>query len=285
MARARTAIEWTERTWNPTTGCTKVSPGCKHCYAERIARRFPHRFPHGFRFTLRPDRLDEPRRWRKPSLVFVNSMSDLFHEEMPLDFLKRVFQVMRETPQHLYQVLTKRHERLVELAPALEPWPENVWIGVSVENARYQAPDRLPQAGSREGSLHFLRAPDRPDRRSGPDGNPLDHRQRRVGTKAPPASEGVGARAPGPSPGPGGGLLLQAVGRALAAVRGAGARGRPLGGDARPFPPGPPREEGRPVDRRPLALGRPVGSGPLKRLPQNRHDRRIPLPAGRSLLN
>lgn len=138
MASTRTSIEWTEKTWNPTTGCTKVSAGCKYCYAERITKRFPNHFPNGFRFTLHPERLNEPRRWKKPSLIFVNSMSDLFHEEMPLDFLKQVFQIMRETPWHIYQVLTKRHERLVEVAPELEPWPENVWIGVSVENASYK---------------------------------------------------------------------------------------------------------------------------------------------------
>ena len=138
MASANTSIEWTEKTWNPTTGCTKISPGCKNCYAERITKRFPGHFPNGFAFTLHPDRLNEPRRWRKPSLIFVNSMSDLFHEEMPLDFLKKVFEVMRETPRHVYQVLTKRHERLAELAHELSPWPENVWIGVSVENADYK---------------------------------------------------------------------------------------------------------------------------------------------------
>jgi len=138
MASTRTSIEWTEKTWNPTTGCTKVSAGCKYCYAERITKRFPNHFPNGFRFTLHPERLNEPRRWKKPSLIFVNSMSDLFHEEMPLDFLKQVFHVMRETPWHIYQVLTKRHERLAELVPELEPWPGNVWIGVSVENASYK---------------------------------------------------------------------------------------------------------------------------------------------------
>jgi len=138
MSSANTSIEWTEKTWNPTTGCTKISPGCKNCYAERITKRFPNNFPNGFDFTLHPDRLNEPRRWRKPSLIFVNSMSDLFHEEMPLDFLKQIFEVMRETPRHIYQVLTKRHENLAELAPELSPWPDNVWIGVSVENADYK---------------------------------------------------------------------------------------------------------------------------------------------------
>lgn len=94
MSSTNTAIEWTDKTWNPTVGCNKVSPGCKHCYAETITKRFHQHFPHGFEFTLHPERLDEPRRWRKPSRVFVNSMSDLFHELMPLDFLKDAFRVM-----------------------------------------------------------------------------------------------------------------------------------------------------------------------------------------------
>lgn len=136
MANSRTAIEWTDRTWNPSTGCSKVSPGCKYCYAAVIANRFPNHFPNGFDFTLHEDRIDAPRRWRKPSMVFVNSMSDLFHEEMPLAFLHRVFEVMAACPQHTFQVLTKRHERLAELASLL-PWPDNVWIGVSVENQKY----------------------------------------------------------------------------------------------------------------------------------------------------
>jgi protein gp37 len=136
MASAHTGIEWTDKTWNPSTGCTKVSPGCKHCYAETITKRFHQHFQSGFRFTLHPGRLDEPRRWRKPSRVFVNSMSDLFHEQMPFSYLQNIFQVMRETPHHIYQILTKRHERLVELAPLFE-WPDNVWMGVSVENQKY----------------------------------------------------------------------------------------------------------------------------------------------------
>jgi protein gp37 len=117
-------------------GCNKVSPGCKHCYAETITKRFHQHFPHGFEFTLHPERLDEPRRWRKPSRVFVHSMSDLFHELMPLDFLQDVFRVMQECDRHVFQILTKRHERMLELAPLLE-WPENVWMGVSVENQDY----------------------------------------------------------------------------------------------------------------------------------------------------
>ena len=115
MPSAKTAIEWTDKTWNPTTGCDKVNPGCKFCYAETITQRFAKSFPTGFAFTLHPDRLEEPRRWRTPSRIFVNSMSDLFHEDMPLEFLQRVFKVMREYSQHIFQVLTKRHERLISI--------------------------------------------------------------------------------------------------------------------------------------------------------------------------
>lgn len=136
MASTNTGIEWTDKTWNPTTGCTKVSPGCKFCYAEAITKRFHTNFPNGFTFTMHPERLTEPLKWRKPSRVFVNSMSDLFHEKMPLDFLSSVFDVMRKADRHVFQILTKRHERLLELAPLL-PWPKNVWIGVSVENQDY----------------------------------------------------------------------------------------------------------------------------------------------------
>jgi protein gp37 len=136
MASTSTAIEWTDKTWNPTTGCNKVSPGCKYCYAETITKRFHTNFPNGFKFTLHPERLNEPLKWRKPSRVFVNSMSDLFHEQMPINFLVQVFEVMKKADHHIFQILTKRHERLVELAPLL-PWPDNVWMGVSVENQKY----------------------------------------------------------------------------------------------------------------------------------------------------
>lgn len=135
-----TKIEWTERTWNPVTGCTKVSPGCKHCYAERLALRLQKmgnpRYRNGFKVTLHEDLLDLPLRWKRPSLIFVNSMSDLFHEEVPFDFIQRVFKTMERANWHVFQVLTKRSHRLKELAPKL-PWPPNVWMGVSVETAKY----------------------------------------------------------------------------------------------------------------------------------------------------
>ena len=136
MSSTKTTIEWTDKTWNPTVGCNKVSPGCKNCYAEALTKRFYKQYPNGFEFTIHPQRLDEPRRWRKSSRVFVNSMSDLFHEQMPFGFLQEVFHVMEECPQHVFQILTKRHKRLVELAPKLN-WPKNVWMGVSVENQDY----------------------------------------------------------------------------------------------------------------------------------------------------
>lgn len=136
MASTQTGIEWTDRTWNPTTGCTKVSPGCTHCYAEALTKRFHTNFPTGFELTLHSERLNYPKSWRKPSRIFVNSMSDLFHEKVPLEFLQQVFNVIGETPWHIYQILTKRHERLLELAPQLD-WHENIWMGVSVENQNY----------------------------------------------------------------------------------------------------------------------------------------------------
>jgi len=136
---ARSNIEWTEMTWNPVTGCTKVSPGCKRCYAERMARRLEamgsDRYRNGFKVTLHPDLLDVPRGWRQPRVVFVNSMSDLFHDDIPLAYIQRVFTTMRDCSHHTFQVLTKRSERLADLAPQL-PWPKNVWMGVSVEDAR-----------------------------------------------------------------------------------------------------------------------------------------------------
>jgi protein gp37 len=133
-------IEWTEATWNPVTGCHKVSPGCAHCYAETFAERFRgvpgHPYEQGFDLRLWPERLGVPRRWKRPRLVFVNSMSDLFHEDVPEDFIAEVFAVMEEAGHHRFQVLTKRHERVAELAPRL-PWPGNVWMGVSIENRRF----------------------------------------------------------------------------------------------------------------------------------------------------
>jgi len=136
----RSRIEWTHATWNPVTGCSKVSPGCAHCYAETFAERFRgvagHPYEQGFDLKIWPDRLEAPLRWRRPRTIFVNSMSDLFHPGIPVDYLQRVFEVMEAAHWHVFQILTKRHERLADLAPDL-PWPPNLWMGVSIENRRF----------------------------------------------------------------------------------------------------------------------------------------------------
>ena len=146
---AGTGIEWTEATWNPTTGCDRTSPGCERCYALTLARRLkamgqpkyqrdgdPRTSGPGFGLTLHPEALDLPATWVSPRLVFVDSMSDLFHPSVPAEFIRQTFEVMAATPRHTYQVLTKRSDRLADLAPEL-PWPANVWMGVSVETDRY----------------------------------------------------------------------------------------------------------------------------------------------------
>lgn len=134
---SRTKIEWTDVTWNPVTGCTKVSKGCKNCYAERMAHRLKamgsDRYKNGFEVTLHEDLISTPKHWIKPRIIFVNSMSDLFHDDVPDAFITRVFLTMTQCPQHIFQILTKRSERLRSLSSRL-PWPSNVWIGVSIEN-------------------------------------------------------------------------------------------------------------------------------------------------------
>ncbi|MHB8646183.1 MAG: DUF5131 family protein [Thermomicrobiales bacterium] len=133
-------IEWTEATWNPLTGCTKISPGCKHCYAERLANRLQlmgqQNYTNGFELTMHEHMLEVPLGWKKPQTIFVNSMSDLFHKDVPLEFIQRVFDVMRRAHWHRFQVLTKRAERVAELSPLLI-WAPNIWMGVSVETQRY----------------------------------------------------------------------------------------------------------------------------------------------------
>jgi protein gp37 len=132
-------IEWTEMTWNPVTGCTKVSQGCKHCYAERMANRLQamgvQRYRNGFEVTLHEDLVELPLRWKQPRLIFVNSMSDLFQEDVPVDFIQRVFKTMERCPQHRFQILTKRSQRLREMANRLS-WEANIWMGVSVEDSK-----------------------------------------------------------------------------------------------------------------------------------------------------
>jgi protein gp37 len=150
-------IEWTESTWNPVTGCNKISPGCKHCYAERMAERLlamgQPNYRNGFELTLQPQMLDLPLQWKRPQTIFVNSMSDLFHKDVSREYIARVFDVMRRAHWHRFQVLTKRADRLAELDRDLE-WPDNVWMGVSVENAEYV--DRIDALRNTRARVKFL---------------------------------------------------------------------------------------------------------------------------------
>lgn len=136
---AKSPIEWTERTWNPVTGCTKISDGCKNCYAEKLALRLKAmgqaNYKNGFRLTLQPKMLEVPLSWKKSQTIFVNSMSDLFHKDVPLEYIRQVFEVMTKADWHIFQVLTKRSERLKEFNKELN-WRENIWMGVSVENQK-----------------------------------------------------------------------------------------------------------------------------------------------------
>ena len=153
----KSSIEWTESTWNPVTGCTKVSTGCKHCYAERMAERLQAmgqaNYVNGFDVTQQPHMLELPLRWKKPQMVFVNSMSDLFHKDVSLSYVKKVFDVMRRAHWHSFQVLTKRAERLAELDPKLT-WAPNIWMGVSVETDRYTP--RIDNLRRTQAHLKFL---------------------------------------------------------------------------------------------------------------------------------
>lgn len=150
-------IEWTDATWNPVRGCTKVSPGCKHCYAETFAERWRgtpgHPYEQGFDLRLVPESLNLPLRWKRPRTIFVNSMSDLFHEDVPDTYIGEVFAVMEAAGHHRFQVLTKRADRLAELAVLL-PWPTNVWMGVSIESADYV--DRIDRLREVPATVRFL---------------------------------------------------------------------------------------------------------------------------------
>jgi protein gp37 len=149
---SKSSIEWTEATWNPVTGCSKISPGCKNCYAERLAGRLQamgqRNYVNGFDLTLQPHTLDLPARWRTSQIIFVNSMSDLFHEDVPLEYIQRVFEVMNRADHHIYQVLTKRAERLALVSSELT-WGSHIWMGVSVESQAYlNRIDYLRQTGA-----------------------------------------------------------------------------------------------------------------------------------------
>ena len=153
----RSSIEWTSATWNPVTGCTKVSPGCDHCYAETFAERWRgvpgHPYEKGFDLQLRPERLEQPLSWRKPLVIFVNSMSDLFHADIPEAYIQQVVEVMRQASWHTFQVLTKRGERLERLSRRIS-WPANVWLGVSVETPLYYA--RIRHLQRVDAAVRFL---------------------------------------------------------------------------------------------------------------------------------
>jgi len=151
-------IEWTEATWNPTSGCTKISSGCKNCYAESMARRLKAigtiGYENGFRFGIVPSRLNEPLKKKKPTVYFVNSMSDIFHEKMPLDYLDKIFSVIEQTPQHTYQVLTKRADNMYEFF-SQKKVPKNVWLGVTVEN-KYDGLPRIEKLRKLDATVLFL---------------------------------------------------------------------------------------------------------------------------------
>ncbi len=153
------AIEWTESTWNPVTGCSKISPGCNHCYAERMAKRLQAmgqaNYVNGFRLSLHEKTLELPLMWKKPQTIFVNSMSDLFHEDVPIEFIQRVFHTMEKAHWHRFQILTKRSDRLLEVGRMLS-WRSNIWMGVSVENQECAFRiDHLRQAGARVKFISF----------------------------------------------------------------------------------------------------------------------------------
>ena len=153
----RSGIEWTESTWNPLTGCTKVSPGCKHCYAERMAKRLQAmgqpNYINGFKLAMHEQVLQKPLEWKTPQVIFVNSMSDLFHKNVPVEFIQKTFAIMRQASWHQFQILTKRSERLLELSPQIE-WTDNIWMGVSVENEDYTF--RIDDLRQTDAKIKFL---------------------------------------------------------------------------------------------------------------------------------
>ena len=157
----KTKIEWCDYTWNPITGCTPISPGCANCYAKKHAARLQgnpnpkvaHKYRNGFKPTVHPQYLEEPFRWRKPRMVFVNSMSDTFHKDVPEEFIKKLFETMAACPQHIFQVLTKRADRMAELSGQII-WPDNVWAGVTVESAEYL--DRMDQLRRVPAQVRFI---------------------------------------------------------------------------------------------------------------------------------
>ena len=209
------SIEWTQATWNPVTGCTKASPGCRHCYAERMTRRLQamgqRNYVNGFKPAVHEHALSLPLHWKKPRTVFVNSMSDLFHRDISGDFIQRVFNVMWQADWHVFQVLTKRSERL--LAPSGHlPWPDNIWMGVSVENADYAYRIDHPRATSAATKFLSPGTAAWPAPRPEPGGDRLGYRRWRVRPGAR-SMDPLGYGHQGPMRPSGCSLLLQAVGR------------------------------------------------------------------------
>ena len=231
----QTSIEWTQSTWNPVTGCTKLSAGCDHCYAERFAERFRgvpgHPYEPGFDLTLRPERVDQPRTWRRPRLIFVNSMSDLFHEGVPRKYIGRVFDTMETADWHIFQVLTKRSSRMRNFVndryPG-HPAPPHIWLGTSIENARTLGRLTAPQANQRFDPVPLARAAAWPSWSARPCRDPLGHRRRRERAGSPTRSRGMAALDPRHMPHTDRGVLLQAVGRSLPEVRRQQARWPPM---------------------------------------------------------
>ena len=222
---AGTGIEWTEVTWNPTTGCDRISAGCDNCYALTLAKRLkamgqakyqndgdPRTSGPGFGLTVHPGALRQPYTWPGHRVVFVNSMSDLFHARVPLDFVRQVFAVIADTPQHTYQVLTKRSARLPKIAAKLD-WPPNLWMGVSIEHGRHAVPRGPPARRARGRPVPVLRAAAGAARRPGPGRDRLGNRRWRIRTGSPAARSCLGHRDPRCVRERGSAVLLQAVGR------------------------------------------------------------------------
>ncbi len=230
-------IEWTEATWNPVTGCDKVSPGCAHCYAERMAKRLQgmgqSNYARGFEPTLQPHMLELPLRWKRSRRIFVNSMSDMFHANVPVDFIRKAFDVMRRADWHEYQILTKRSERLLELDSMLQ-WAPHIWMGVSVENARFvHRIDHLRSTHARTCEVPVARAAARATSAARFAQHRLGDRRRRIGTPDEADGAVLGVRSSGPMPGGRRRVLLQAVGRGVQEPKRARARRAHVGRDAR----------------------------------------------------
>ena len=212
----QSSIEWTETTWNPVTGCTKISDGCKHCYAERMATRLQamgvEKYRNGFNLTVHESVLEEPLRWKKPRIVFVNSMSDLFHESVPVAFIESVFRVMNRASQHTFQVLTKRPAHVMQLDPGLI-WTTNIWLGTSIESK--ECFDRLAKL-KEANALHEIpvsRTVTGAVARPGLGRNRLGDRRRRIRTRCPAHEGGLGTGNTRQLPTKRRPVFLQAVGR------------------------------------------------------------------------